>query len=123
METGNVNQTFGQRVRELREQQKLGIREFAKRVSVSATYVSQIERGQTKPTEERVFAIAQALGENEDEMLALAGYIAADIQKLLFELPKERTALVLATENLSKEQIQELARVANEMPKQRRRRR
>ena len=53
---------FGAFVRHEREAREIGLREMAKKIKVSPTYLSKVERDEfTPPTEEKVRAIAQIL--------------------------------------------------------------
>ena len=53
---------LGERIRELREQKDLSVREFAKKVKVSAPFLSDVELGRRYPSEEVLKVIALALG-------------------------------------------------------------
>ena len=70
---------FGQYIRELRTAKGITLREFARQLDVSPTYVSQIEQDKfSPPAEERIVRMAQILGVDVDELLALAGRVAED---------------------------------------------
>ena len=59
---------FGQYIRELRTGKGITLREFARQLDVSPTYISQIEQGNFgPPAEERIVRMAQILGEHVDE--------------------------------------------------------
>ena len=65
------------------------MREFARRRGVSPTYLSKVERGGLPPsTEERVKETAQLLGEDIDELLALAGRISSDLEAIIKSKPR-----------------------------------
>lgn len=53
---------LGGRLRALRKRSGLTLKELAQRLDISASAVSQIERGQMNPSVNRLFAITQALG-------------------------------------------------------------
>jgi transcriptional regulator with XRE-family HTH domain len=53
--------TLGQRIRELREEKDLSLRELAKKLGVSAAFLSDIELGRRFPSEKVLVSIAQAL--------------------------------------------------------------
>ncbi len=59
---------IGARLREGREQKELSLRELARRVSVSPSLISQIERGRAMPSVGTLFAIANELGLVIDEL-------------------------------------------------------
>lgn len=80
---------FGSFIRREREGLKIGLREMARRIGVSPTYLSMVERGQVPPpAEDKVKAIADILGSKRDELLALAGKISSDVEGLIIDTPE-----------------------------------
>ena len=68
---------FGEFVRREREAKEIGLREMAKMIGVSPTYLSKVERDEfAPPAEDKVKAIAQIIGCDVDELLARAGRVA-----------------------------------------------
>jgi transcriptional regulator with XRE-family HTH domain len=64
---------FGYKMRLLRNEKGLGLREFAKLIDMSASYLSNIERGSVPPpTADKVKIIADALDGDVEELLQLA---------------------------------------------------
>ena len=55
-------ETLGAYVRRLRDERDLSLREFAKKLDVSAPFVSDIELGRRHPSEEVLARIAKVLG-------------------------------------------------------------
>jgi len=53
--------TLGQRIRELREEKDLSLRELAKKIEVSAAFLSDIELGRRYPSDKVLAGIAQVL--------------------------------------------------------------
>ena len=54
---------FGAFIRRKREEKDLGLREMAKKIGISPTYLSKCERDEfPPPSEDRVRAIAEELG-------------------------------------------------------------
>ena len=58
----------GSRVREERLRQKIGLRELARRVGVSASLISQVELGKASPSVGTLYAIVNELGLSLDEL-------------------------------------------------------
>jgi transcriptional regulator with XRE-family HTH domain len=58
----------GSRVREERLSQKIGVRELARRVGVSASLISQVELGKASPSVGTLYAIVNELGLSLDEL-------------------------------------------------------
>jgi len=108
-----LNTKFGRRVRALRAEQGWGLRKFAKAVGVSPTYLSKIERGEfPPPAEDKVVAIADALGQDRDELLAMAGRIASDLAAVIREQPRELAELLRILRDLSPDAVRRLTETA-----------
>jgi len=109
----SVDNSFGGTVRRLREARKISLRKFAQRIGTSPTYLSMIERNEFKPpTEERVRAIAQALGQDPDELLALADRVSSDLKDIIQRRPRRMAAFLRTVNGLSDEAVQRLAEEA-----------
>ena len=54
--------TLGQRIRELREANNFSLRELAKKIEISAPFLSDIELGRRYPSEEVLASLANGLG-------------------------------------------------------------
>ncbi len=77
---------FGATVRREREKLKVGLREMAKMIGVSPTYLSKIERDEfPPPAEDKVRKIAEILGRDVDQLLALAGKVSSDLSEIVRE--------------------------------------
>ena len=75
---------FGARLRQLREQAHISLRELAGKVGIDFTYLSKIENGVMPPPSEKVIlALAEALGTDSDELFALAERIPSDLAGVL----------------------------------------
>ncbi|MGH2916707.1 MAG: helix-turn-helix domain-containing protein [Solirubrobacteraceae bacterium] len=62
-------EAVGGRVREERLRQRIGVRELARRVGVSASLISQVELGRASPSVATLYAIVNQLGLSLDELL------------------------------------------------------
>jgi transcriptional regulator with XRE-family HTH domain len=60
--------TLGQRIRELREEHDLSVRELAKRLKVSPPFLSDVELGRRHPSEDVLQRLATALGTTIDDL-------------------------------------------------------
>jgi len=108
--------TFGEVVRRLREarrrkDRRFSLRKFATAVGMSPTYLSKVERGDVPPpAEEKIRAIAQALGAHPEELLALAGRVPGDVTQLLRERPEPLGPLLRAAAKLPDKQVRRILR-------------
>jgi transcriptional regulator with XRE-family HTH domain len=63
--------TLGQRLRELREAKDSSLRELAKKLHVSAAFLSDVELGRRFPSPDVLAKMAKILGVTTDELRAL----------------------------------------------------
>ena len=99
-------ETFGGKVRKRREALKIGLRQAAREIDVSPTYLSMVERGEfNPPAEDKVRAIAKLLGLDEDELLALAGKVSSDLTAIIRDNPKEMASFLRSMKGLSSKQV------------------
>ena len=77
--------TFGDYLRQCREARRasdtaFSVRRLAQTIGVEPSYLSKVERGlEAPPSEGRIIALAAALGEDPDVLLALAGKVSSDL--------------------------------------------
>ncbi len=83
--------TFGTRIRELRQAQDLTLRDMAKKVRVTFTYLSKIENQKLSfgefPSNELIIKLASALDTDPDELLLLAEKIPEAIRQRVLQRP------------------------------------
>lgn len=100
-----MEQTFGQRLRNLREQSKFTLREAAQKIGLTSGYLSLLEHEKQVglPSEETIRKIADLYSINADELILLAGKLPSD----------EYEAVKAARKNgLGKEEFFQLLRIA-----------
>jgi transcriptional regulator with XRE-family HTH domain len=76
---------FGIKVRQLREQKGLLLRQIAAALEVDTALVSKIERGERKASKEQIIKIAELLEINPDELLVI--WLSDKIVDMLQEEP------------------------------------
>jgi transcriptional regulator with XRE-family HTH domain len=104
---------FGAFIRARREAREIGLREMAKMIGVSPTYVSKVERDEfPPPAEDKVRLIAGVIGCDVDELLARAGRVATDLSDIIKRNPVEVAALLRTTRGLTADELNRLAREA-----------
>jgi len=104
---------FGAFIRRERETKEIGLREMAKLIGVSPTYLSKVERDEfPPPAEDKVKAIAKIIGCDTDDLLARAGRVSTDISDIIKRHPVELAALLRTTKGLTSDDIARLAQLA-----------
>jgi len=64
-------ETLGFRIRKLREAKDISLREFARRIGISAAFISDIELGRRYPSEDMLLKIAVELEADVEELKKL----------------------------------------------------
>lgn len=88
------NRAFGNRIREVRERKRasdptFSLRQFAEKVGISATFLSKVERGEfDPPAAGKIMKMAELLGVNADELLALAGRVDPQLGEIIRDEPQ-----------------------------------
>ena len=67
--TGSAPDQMGRRLRLAREARGLSLREVARRIKVSPSFVSQVERGKANPSVSTLYALVSELGGSLDELM------------------------------------------------------
>ncbi len=86
--------TFGDYLRERREARRqrdpgFSVRGLAIRIGIEPSYLSKVERGeQPPPGEQTILKLAEALGEDPDVLLALAGKVSSELQGIIRRRPR-----------------------------------
>ena len=60
---------MGERLRAVRRERGLSLRELAKRLDVSPSLISQVETGRASPSVSTLYAMAQVLSVSVDDLL------------------------------------------------------
>jgi transcriptional regulator with XRE-family HTH domain len=104
---------FGEFVRRERKAKEIGLREMAKMIGVSPTYLSKIERDEfPPPAEDKVRKIAAIIGCDADELLARADRVSSDLSEIIKRRPVQVAALLRTTKGLTADDMARLARWA-----------
>lgn len=99
-------ETFGAILRQHRQAKELGLRQFAKIIGISSSYLSNIEHGKfPPPAEDKVVAMAKELGVHPDVLLADAGRVASDVLETVRQQPVEMAKLVRAAGRLGADRV------------------
>jgi len=102
--------TFGDLLRATRIAKGYSLRKFAEMADISPTYLSQVEQAKIErpPTAQRVRTIAELLGQDPDEWIALAGRIPDDLTDIIKNEPQAMPALLRAAKGLTADELRKL---------------
>jgi HTH-type transcriptional regulator, competence development regulator len=108
-----AREKFGAFIRREREGKEIGLREMAKMIGVSPTYLSKVERDEfPPPAEDRVKAIAKIIECDADDLLSMAGRVASDLTDIIREQPRKMADFLRAAKGLPDEDMTRLTRQA-----------
>ena len=114
-----AEQTFGQTLRTLRMDKDVTLRDMARRLDVTPTYLSQVEQDKfNPPTEERIKQMGEVLGlpqEQVDELVAMAGRVSTDLREAVTEHPREMATFLRTARGLTAEDICDLTEQAQRL--------
>lgn len=114
-----AGRTLGGAIRALREAREVTLREMARRLNVTPTYLSQVEQGRfSPPTEDRINQIGQILGLSQgqiDELVALAGRVSQDLHDAVREHPREMATFLRTARGLTAGDIEALTEEAQRL--------
>ena len=107
---------FGDFIRRRREKLRkqdaaYSVRQVAARIGVEPSYLSKVERGdESPPSEEKILALARDLGEDPDVLLALAGKVSSDLQKVILQRPELFAELIRELKDMPEQAVLRLVR-------------
>jgi transcriptional regulator with XRE-family HTH domain len=91
--TSSSTSVFGEYLREKRESLRgsdraFSLRKLAERADIQPSYLSKIERGlEAPPSEATIVRLAEALDEDPQVLLALAGKVSQELQQIIRKRP------------------------------------
>lgn len=104
--------TLGDIIREARTGKSLGLRELARRVEKTPSYLSDIENDRRVPAEEVLRAIAGQLDLDLDDLMALAGRLGDEAERYMSRNPAAGVLMrKLSAANAPKELVERLTKV------------
>jgi transcriptional regulator with XRE-family HTH domain len=93
-----VANQFGEKIRGLRESNRLLQRQIASQLEIDTPMLSKIERGERKAKKEQVLSFAKLLNANKDELLTL--WLADQVVEVLQDEDLALQAMQLAEEEV-----------------------
>jgi transcriptional regulator with XRE-family HTH domain len=108
---------FGAFIRQGREAKGLSLRDMAKKIKVSPTFLSKVETEDWKPGEEKLRKIAEVIGCDPDDLLARAGRVPTELSEIIKQSPHrhQMTALLRTAKGFTAEEMEKLVRQANKI--------
>jgi transcriptional regulator with XRE-family HTH domain len=111
--------TFGERLRQLRREQRMNQRTLAASVGIDFTYLSKIENGRmAPPSADTIVKLAHALDANPDELLLLANKVPEDLTPVITQSPRW-PAFLRSICDLTDDELRELSAHAQELRERR----
>ena len=106
---------FGERLRQIRRDQHISMRDLAQRIGRDFTYISKIENGYMEPpSEETITRIFDVLG--DIELIYLSGKVPSTLGRMLKDNPRLAELLILlSSQKLSDEIYQKMIALAQEV--------
>ncbi len=110
----NTKERFGEFIRHKREAKGITMREMARQIQVSATFLSKVETEDWKPGEDKLRKIADIIECDAEDLLALAGRVPSELTDIIKEHPHrhEMVALLRTTKGLTAKDMARLVREA-----------
>lgn len=84
-----MGEKLGERIRRVRKERGLGLRETATKVDISATYLSRLETNEEKspPAEKVIRELARVLRDDFDVLMQLAGRVPEELADYVTSKP------------------------------------
>jgi len=107
---------FGDYIRKRREalrasEPRFSLRKVAAEIGVAPSFLSKVERGQDPPpSEPKIRALADLLGEDADVLLGMAGKVSGDLQDAICRRPQLFAQLIRKLKDLPDRDVEQVAR-------------
>jgi transcriptional regulator with XRE-family HTH domain len=110
---------FGAFIRKEREAKGISLRDLAKRIGVSPTFLSKVETEDWKPKEDKLRKIAEIIECNGDELVARAGRVPSDLADIIKQhgARPELEVLLRTTKRFTSEDMSKLVQQARRVAK------
>ena len=109
--------TLGEKIKELREEKSIGIRELGRRTNVTGMHISNLEKGKVNASPELVSKIAATLEANTDELLHLADRVDPLVVDVIQKNPIAVPSFLRSAKDLSPEQWEKMQKYLDAMKK------
>ena len=113
-----MKDTFGDTMKALRSEKRMGVRELGRAVGISAMHISNLEKGKSMPSAELVEKLAAELEGDLDELLHLADQIDPAVVDVIQSQPQVIPSFLRSAKNLTPEQWEKLQKQVAKMAKE-----
>ena len=110
-----MGQSFGEKLKNLRSNANMGVRELGRALDVTGMHISNMEKGKSMPSPELTRKIATVLNTNVDELLKLANQVDPEVIDVIQSNHQAIPSLLRSAKNLTPEQWQILKQQVEEM--------
>ena len=107
--------TFASRLKAIRADKGVGVRELGRLISKTGQHISNIEKGIANPSAEVVVAIAKALSTDVDELLHLAGQVDPEVVGVIQSSPSAIPSFLRSASKLTEAQWLEMEAYAKKL--------
>jgi transcriptional regulator with XRE-family HTH domain len=116
------NKSLGEVIREARDKKDLSLRDLAKKLDKTPSYLSDIENDRRIPAEDMLQDLARLLDLDFDDLMARAGRLGEGAVRYMMKTPAAGMLFrKVSAHNLQEEQLKQLAAQVDEFVKKRRR--
>ncbi len=109
--------SLGNKIKELREEKHISIRELGRRTDVTGMHISNLEKGKVNASPELVSRIAATLEANTDELLHLANLVDPEVVDVIQKNPIAVPNFLRSAKDLLPEQWQKMQKYLDAMKK------
>jgi transcriptional regulator with XRE-family HTH domain len=108
--------TVGETIREARTGRRMPLRELARRIELTPSYISDIENDRRIPSEDALHRISDVLLLDFEDLMARAGRFGTDAERYLRRTPAATTLFRrIHEENLTDDEIRQLTQRIEEL--------
>lgn len=121
MANPNPRSTLGQTLRDARVAKGLGLREVARRVNLTPSYISDIENDRRVPAEDALRKLGGEVDLSFDYLMSKAGKLGDQAERYIKDVP-EAAALFrrISEKQLNPQQLDQLRKVADKLDRRQR---
>ena len=113
-----MKDSFGETLKALRGEKRMGVRELGRAVGISAMHISNLEKGKSMPSAELVEKLADELDGDLDRLLHLADQIDPAVVDVIQSNPEVIPSFLRSAKNLTPEQWEKLQKQVARMAKE-----